>query len=1563
MDVEDLKIEIVSSDRVELSWSKPFGYRERYVVSYQPADLMTPDMEFVQTSGSSFEPILAGATPGFQQESSYLPANAFSVPADAPDFLKQERELQANNYYENLNKKRKRKKRALLSGQVEVNPMDTTVLIDNLVADTNYRFSIKAVSYEEESKGLSQIVATPKNFCLSSPDICQGGPGQCYSNYLSAICKCPKGYAGDGINECLDIDECSQERTPCNPEKSYCVNTDGSYECNCKPGFEKVNGHCVDINECLTKNCPVEHANDVNRKCLNTFGSYKCICDLGLMEDETTKQCIDINECVENDPPVVCAANAHCENSFSSHNCVCDSGYRGNGRLKCEDIDECMDNLHNCANADECQNIPGGYECDCAVGYTKHPVTSECVDLDECESLEAQKFCLTQGSHVTCQNNVGSFTCECQEGFNRNRWSASNECVDINECMMPGMCSTDSTCVNTLGSYTCQCPEGQELITNTVTDEKMCSDIDECLTASCPGISVCVNLPGGYECQCPTGFEGNGHLGICNDIDECSVDFNICARSAAADASLTGSSFKAGHGICVNTHGSYKCQCANGFESRVDPLSGKTKCQDIDECADGQGEIYCKIKNSYCHNFDGGFDCRCQKGYIGDANIACVDEDECHDNTHQCDSRATCKNNIGGYDCECMVGYSSVMLSQGTSQQKHVCIDKNECTEGTHNCNSNAKCQNTEGGFSCNCQLGYHGNGTICMDIDECANNSHNCHPTMAYCANIPGSFRCTCKPGYRGDGNYCVDIDECALGNHGCPMESSNCENTSGSYRCACHEGYSGDDCSDINECLSDAQICKDVNMQCKNTMGSYECNCKEGYELIDGVCLDIDECQILSSCHRYATCTNTEGGFQCKCKPGYLGDGKRCGLYNVCEAGLHDCHDYAVCSTPEIGEYVCTCPGGFLGDGLNCVDINECELAIHSCTDEEECVNTIGSFQCVCPEGFRRDDDTDSCVDIDECRDLDYEICGEFGNCINNVGSFECTCPRGFSKLNETVCEDIDECSQTVAKQIKQGNRMIWRKFTKCGQSSFCTNTPGSFACECFNGFERHQNGTCIDIDECQRNQNLCDRNAKCRNLAGSYECVCNLGYGGTGEKCLQSRCQPAQRLARGLEYKECFFGRCTLGCKEGYIRNMTAGGTEHVTCSTKGKFNQTPMRCSRVDPCGENGNNNCDSFYGTCTTLAETFKCSCPTGFQLVHQVLDALPGTKPESIQKCVDINECHMKPSKCHVNADCINELGGYSCKCKPGYFGNGNTCTELNECLQRNVCPRTAFCINLKGSFKCKCRPGWTMYENTCVRDSSTELCKTLDCGVEQRCIVNPNSNRPKCVCPIGTRAYNRRCLPINECEQTNNVCPENSSCLDKDKGYSCKCNEGFYKNMNNTCTASSACLVNPCDVETENCIGLNQRETKCVCKEGYMKNLFGKCQDVDECSDLVPIEHGHQCPGNAECVNIPGSYKCTCPAGYLMQNGKCEDINECHDTTTKKCPISSKCVNTIGSYECSCNKGYELNLEFNRCMDIDECQTDENGCHENAYCSNIPGSYICTCNAGFSGTGLGEIS
>ncbi|KAL5020301.1 hypothetical protein ScPMuIL_003193 [Solemya velum] len=78
---------------------------------------------------------------------------------------------------------------------------------------------------------------------------------------------------GEGAPLCVNIDECLN--SPCEHD---CVDTDGSYTCTCRHGYEvspQDSHKCQDINECDTHNGYCDHA------CLNSDGSYRCTCNDG----------------------------------------------------------------------------------------------------------------------------------------------------------------------------------------------------------------------------------------------------------------------------------------------------------------------------------------------------------------------------------------------------------------------------------------------------------------------------------------------------------------------------------------------------------------------------------------------------------------------------------------------------------------------------------------------------------------------------------------------------------------------------------------------------------------------------------------------------------------------------------------------------------------------------------------------------------------------------------------------------------------------------------------------------------------------------------------------------------------------------------------------------------------------------------------------------------------------------------------------------------------------------------------------------------------------------------
>ena len=94
--------------------------------------------------------------------------------------------------------------------------------------------------------------------------------------------------------------------------------------------------------------------------------------------------------------------------------------------------------------------------------------------------------------------------------------------------------------------------------------------------------------------------------------------------------------------------------------------------------------------------------------------------------------------------------------------------------------------------------------------------------------------------------------------------------------------------------------------------------------------------------------------------------------------------------------------------------VDINECVTDNGNCS--HDCTNTPGSYLCSCNNGYSIDTDGHSCsgnyqlfstvfpleIDINECNTNNG---GCDHNCINTIGSYQCQCREGYETNNNGI------------------------------------------------------------------------------------------------------------------------------------------------------------------------------------------------------------------------------------------------------------------------------------------------------------------------------------------------------------------------------------------------------------------------------------------------------------------------------------------------------------------------------------------------------------------------------
>ena len=140
----------------------------------------------------------------------------------------------------------------------------------------------------------------------------------------------------------------------------------------------------------------------------------------------------------------------------------------------------------------------------------------------------------------------------------------------------------------------------------------------------------------------------------------------------------------------------------------------------------------------------------------------------------------------------------------------------------------------------------------------------------------------------------------------------------------------------------------------------------------------------------------------------------------YDACVMNVHGCSAFATCLAVPLADsddrgYVCECNQGWSGNGFTCDNVDECQLretAKHGRKKHEKkhehnhrcgrkgatCVDTMGSFYCICDVGYDKQRPDAACTDIDECLKGTHN-CGADANCLNAPGSFSCRCPMGFN------------------------------------------------------------------------------------------------------------------------------------------------------------------------------------------------------------------------------------------------------------------------------------------------------------------------------------------------------------------------------------------------------------------------------------------------------------------------------------------------------------------------------------------------------------------------------------
>ncbi|XP_044903112.1 adhesion G protein-coupled receptor E2 isoform X2 [Felis catus] len=152
---------------------------------------------------------------------------------------------------------------------------------------------------------------------------------------------------------------------------------------------------------------------------------------------------------------------------------------------------------------------------------------------------------------------------------------------------------------------------------------------------------------------------------------------------------------------------------------------------------------------------------------------------------------------------------------------------------------------------------------------------------------------------------------------------------------------------------------------------------------------------------------------------------------------------------------------------------------------------------------------------------------------------------------------------------------------------------------------------------------------------------------------------------------------------------------------TSSSGDVFTNRLENCDDIDECGPPLAVSCGKF-ANCQNTEGSFYCECSPGYLLAS----GAKAFRNESENTCQDVNECTSGQNPCHNTTHCLNNIGSYECRCRPGWKpipgspnGPNNTvCEDVDECSFRPpVCHNSTVCVNTVGSYRCRCRRGWEL--------------------------------------------------------------------------------------------------------------------------------------------------------------------------------------------------------------------------------------------------------------------------
>jgi len=666
----------------------------------------------------------------------------------------------------------------------------------------------------------------------------------------------------------------------------------------------------------------------------------------------------------------------------------------------------------------------------------------------------------------------------------------------------------------------------------------------------------------------------------------------------------------------------------------------------------------------------------------------------------------------------------------------------------------------------------------------------------------------------------------------------------------------------------------------------------------------------------------------------------------------------------------------GGIWEDFDACQDVDECEanFGMGPCVGAAACLNTIGSYECICPDGPEWELIDGTICEMDECAQEDLGGCSH--NCTNTIGSYSCFCPGELVLTQDDVTCGFDFCRENnVCEDV-------------------CINTLVGSECACRNdGYQLADDGiSCIDIDECAELNGGCE--VGCNNLVGGYECTCNDDQLLTadGYTCMANPCFPDN-------------GGCDQLC------NVANGGLSYTCGCISGFAFDAEGFCVDVNECETDGlcSHGCENSEGS-------YTCTCPAGLAL-HQD-GRTCGRACYSCSGAATNEECNANPLEvCGVDAgSCENEVrisGGRK------YIYKG--------CKQTSAC-QVQLLQNTRGTF----------LADQCTGKTDNEVCRCCCeghmCNALERPCVEPFAF-PVSPANVLVLLDSSSTTKFAEFDEMKFFAKQVFDSFNLGEGYVQAAFMRYYSDIDarfnfndpnsrseimdaidmtpfvGSGSATGTALLYANEIMLQESAGWRSGMptiviivTAGISDDSFLEEIdkmiargfitfgvgVGESVEVDSVKDLASADGNYFITtsfyamyeqfkstfsavisqiddictmSNGGCSHTctmtrDGGYLCSCPEGYILDvDGLgCLEVDLLDETfLMNECLInnggcSDGCIDTPTGFNCTCPPGYKLRpWDFLSCIDIDEC-VEENPCSDS--CFNFDGGFFCECPA-----------